>query len=77
MGLAVASLGEEARLDLVEAGLVEVPWPVPTVAIESATKGRLISEAVRLYAEQAARGSKMARLSLGEVVRLLVRRTRR
>ena len=29
MGLAVASLGEEARLDLIEAGFIKSPWPVP------------------------------------------------
>lgn len=29
MGLAVASLGEEARIDLVEVGLVSVQWEIP------------------------------------------------
>ncbi|CAN5909105.1 hypothetical protein BH11PSE3_BH11PSE3_07020 [soil metagenome] len=73
MGLAVASLGEEARLDLVEAELVEVPWPVPSRGLaDEAAVGRLIADAVRLYAEQAARGSNMARLSLGEVARILL-----
>ncbi len=72
MGLAVASLGEEARLDLVETGLIEVPWPVPPKDADDATVTRLIADAVRLYSEQAARGSKMALLSLGEVARLLM-----
>ena len=74
MGLAVASLGEEARLDLVETGLIEVPWPVPPKDADDATVTRLIADAVRLYSEQAARGSKMALLSLGEVARLLMAR---
>ena len=67
MGLAVASLGEEARVDLVEAGLVTVTWPVPKSTADDAEAARLIADAVRLYAEQAARGSKMALLSLREV----------
>jgi tetratricopeptide (TPR) repeat protein len=72
MGLGVASLGEEARLDLVEAGLIETPWPVPANDVDDATFVRLIANAVRLYAEQAARGSQTAVLSLGEVSRLLI-----
>jgi hypothetical protein len=71
MGLAVASLGEEARIDLVEAGLVEAPWPISTATADEALVTRLIANAIRLYAEQAARGSKMAVLSLGEVARRL------
>lgn len=71
MGLAVASLGEEARLDLVEAGLIKSPWPVD-VTTDDATAPRLIADAVRLYAEQANRGSKIGLLSLGEVARLLM-----
>lgn len=71
MGLAVASLGEEARLDLVEAGLIKSPWPVD-VATDDAAAPRLIANAVRLYAEQANRGSKVGLLSLGEVARLLM-----
>jgi hypothetical protein len=67
MGLAVASLGEEARIDIFEAGLIEAPWPDPDDKPDDATIARLIANAVRLYAEQAARGSKMAVLSLGEV----------
>ena len=73
MGLAVASLGEEARTDLVEAGLVKAPtWPVPASDGDDATIARLIADAVRLYAEQAARGSKIAVLSLREVAERLV-----
>ena len=41
MGLAVASLGEEARLDLIEAGLIKSPWPVPEVA--SRRRGRSLA----------------------------------
>jgi tetratricopeptide (TPR) repeat protein len=67
MGLAVASLAEEARIDLIEAGLVTAPWPVPKSNADDAEAARLIADAVRLYAEQAARGSKMALLSLREV----------
>ena len=71
MGLAVASLGEQARIDIFEAGLVEAPWPDPDDKPDDAAITRLIANAVRLYAEQAARGSKMALLSLGEVARRL------
>ena len=71
MGLAVASLGEEARVDLAEAQLVEVPWPVPSSDLDDAKAGMLIGRAVRLYVEQAARGSNMALLSLREVAFLL------
>lgn len=66
MGLAVASLGEEARIYLVEAGLSEVPSYGPYL-----NTGRLIGLAVRLYVEQASYGSKIALLSLRDVVRLL------
>jgi hypothetical protein len=76
MGLAVASLGEEARTCLVEAGLVRVPWPVPASDTDDAKIARLIADAVRLYADQAARGSKMALLSLREVAARLVARDR-
>lgn len=72
MGLAVASLGEEARLDLIEAGLIKSPWPLAEVATDDAAAPRLIANAVRLYAEQASRGSKVGLLSLGEVARLLM-----
>ena len=72
MGLGVASLGEEARLDLVEAGFIDTSWPVPANDVDDAAFVRLIANAVRLYAEQAARGSQIAVLSLGEVARLLM-----
>jgi tetratricopeptide (TPR) repeat protein len=72
MGLAVASLGEEARLDLVEAGVIDAPWPVPAREIDDDGFARLMANAVRLYSEQAARGSRRAVLSLGEVARLLM-----
>ncbi len=72
-GLAVASLGEEALVDLVEAGLSKPEWAIPPVTVDDAARQRLIANAVRLYAEQASRGSKMALLSLREVVRLLLK----
>jgi tetratricopeptide (TPR) repeat protein len=72
IGLAVASLGEEARLDLIEAGLIESPWPGPEIAVDDAAAPRLIANAVRLYADQANRGSKAGLLSLGEVARRLM-----
>ena len=55
-------------------GFHDTPWPVPANDVDDATFVRLIANAVRLYAEQAARGSKMAVLSLGEVARRLMRR---
>lgn len=76
MGLAVASLGEEARTYLVEAGLVPVSWPVPTEDVDDAKFATLTIGAVRLYADQAARGSKMALLSLHEVAKRLAARER-
>lgn len=76
MGLAVASLGEEARTLLVEAGLVKALWPVPASDTDNATAARLIADAVRLYADQAARGSKMGLLSLREVAARLAARER-
>lgn len=72
-GLAVASLGEEALVDLVEAGLSKPEWAIPPVTADEAARQGLIANAVRLYAEQANRGSKMALLSLREVVRLLLK----
>lgn len=71
MGLAVASLGEEARVDLVEVGLLDVPWNVPASDLDDAKAKTLIGRAVRLYVEQAVRGSKVALLSLREVAGLL------
>ena len=74
LGLAVASLGEEARIDLVEARLVEPPlaWSVPASKDDDARAASLVANAVRLYAEQAARGSKIGLLSLRQVAELLV-----
>lgn len=71
MGLAVASLGEEARIDLVEVGLLDVPWNVPASNLDDAKVKTLIGRAVRLYVDQAARRSKIALLSLREVAGLL------
>jgi hypothetical protein len=72
MGLAVASLGEEARVNLVEAGLITPPpWPVEIVD-DPAKVSSLIGHAVQLYAEQAARESKIALLSLRQVASLLI-----
>jgi hypothetical protein len=70
MGLGVASLGDEARLDLIASGLAEVAGFTPSDE-DRAKASTLIARAVRLYAEQAARGSAMARLSLREVASLL------
>jgi len=72
MGLGVASLGEEARLDLIEGRLVDSPWPLtlPDVDYDKATI--LVAHAVQLYAEQAARGSKIALSSLRDVAAALV-----
>lgn len=70
MGLGVASLGDEARLDLLASGLVVVDGFTPSDE-DRANAGALIAHAVRLYAEQAARGSAMARLSLRETASLL------
>lgn len=72
-GLAVASLGEEALVDLAAAGLSKPEWAIPPVTDDAAAGQRMIANAVRLYAEQANRGSKMALLSLREVVRLLLK----
>lgn len=76
MALAVASLGEEARIDLAEAGVVKVPWWSADADLDDAKIARLIANGVRLYAEQAALGSPMALLSLREVARLLVAKER-
>jgi tetratricopeptide (TPR) repeat protein len=75
MGLAVASLGEQARVDLVAAGLVSLDpnAPVsPPVQLDDVMATKLIGDAVQLYAEQAARGSKLALLSLREVAASLM-----
>ena len=71
MGLAVASLGEEARVDLVQAGVLDVPWQ-DSGEVSGDTARTLIGRAVRLYLEQAARGSDIALLSLRDVASLLI-----
>jgi len=72
MGLAVASFGEEARVNLIEAGLITpAPWPIEVVD-DPAKASSLITHAVRLYAEQAAHESKVSLLSLRQVASLLV-----
>ena len=74
LGLAVASLGEEARIDLVEARLVEPPpaWSVSASKDDDAEAAKQVAHAVRLYGEQAARGSMLGLLSLRQVAELLV-----
>jgi tetratricopeptide (TPR) repeat protein len=80
MGLAVASLGEEARVDLVAAEVIEDPWAEPSsnrvlqggTGDEASKAVELAGQAVRLYAEQAARGSQLGLQSLREVADLLV-----
>jgi len=72
MGLAVASLGEEARIDLIEAQVIESPWPFDLADADDAKVKGLIARGVQLYAEQAARGSKIALLSLRDVAAALV-----
>jgi tetratricopeptide (TPR) repeat protein len=67
MGLGVASLGEEARTDLIAAGLTD--WKAGLTLSDDA--GQLIAQAVRLYAEQAARGSKIGSMSLRDVASML------
>jgi tetratricopeptide (TPR) repeat protein len=67
IGLGVASLGEEARTDLIAAGLTEGKAGLTL----SDDAGRLIAQAVRLYAEQAARGSKIGSMSLRDVAAML------
>ena len=57
---------------MIEAGLIKSPWPVPEIAVDDAAAPRLIANAVRLYADQANRGSKAGLLSLGEVARRLM-----
>ena len=68
IGLGVASLGEEARTALIAAGLVD--WK-PGLSL-SDDAPRLIGEAIRLYVEQAARGSKIGSMSLRDVAAMLV-----
>jgi tetratricopeptide (TPR) repeat protein len=80
MGLAVASLGEEARVDLVASRLIVDPWATPGsdfvlqdgAGDDVAKAANLVGDAVRLYAEQAARGSQIGLQSLRDVAELLV-----
>ena len=67
IGLGVASLGEEARTALIASGLID--WKAGTALSDDA--GRLIAQAIRLYAEQAARGSKIGSMSLRDVAAML------
>jgi hypothetical protein len=72
LGLAVASLGEEARVDLIVAGLIE--WPTYSAGdTDDVRSDGMTAEAVQLYAEQAARGSKIAVLSLRDVAAALLK----
>ena len=78
MGLGVASLGEEARVDLVEAGMLPNPWgpkSMPELPHDEEKEAQLVVKAVNLYAEQAARGSRVALESLWEVAGLLLDKT--
>jgi len=71
MGLAVASLGEEARIDMLAIGFAATGTPP---VVDSAVAARHVADAVRLYAEQAASGSRTALLSLREVAAWLIDR---
>jgi hypothetical protein len=62
--LAVSSLGQEARLDLLEAGFLKTAWPYPIPAVNDAAADRLIVHAIQLYAEQASRRSQSGIASL-------------
>ncbi|HSH99118.1 MAG TPA: hypothetical protein VLA02_00855 [Reyranella sp.] len=70
LGLGLASLGEEARLDLKAAGLLVTDGFIPTDE-DYANAGAWVARAVELYAEQAARGSQIARRSLRDVASML------
>ncbi len=72
MGLAVASFGEEARIDLVEAGLLESPWTKETAPDDGPRSAGLIAQGVELYLEQAARGSQVGLQSLREVASIIL-----
>jgi tetratricopeptide (TPR) repeat protein len=71
IGLGVASLGEEARLDLMAADLVQPKGGFSPSDEDHANAAQLVGRAVRLYAEQAARGSTIGRLSLRDVAAML------
>lgn len=70
MGLGLASLGEEARLDVLATGLLQADGFTPSDE-DRAKAGALIARAVELYAEQTARGSTIGRRSLRDVASLL------
>ncbi|MBS0549596.1 MAG: hypothetical protein JSR24_17715 [Proteobacteria bacterium] len=74
MGLGVASLGEEARLDMLALGFTSPDAVVPPPNMDKATAVKHAADAVRLYAQQAAAGSKIALLSLREVAAWLIDR---
>jgi hypothetical protein len=63
-GVAVSSLGQEARLDLLEAGFLRTDWPFPIPPVNEAAADRLIAHGIQLYAEQASRGSRTGMDSL-------------
>jgi tetratricopeptide (TPR) repeat protein len=71
IGLGVASLGEEARLDLMAADLVPPKGAFSPSDEDRANAPQLIARALRLYGEQAARGSKIGSLSLRDVAAML------
>jgi cellulose synthase operon protein C len=72
MGLAVASLGEEARVDLIEGRLLESPWTETTKPDDSPQSEGLIAQGIQLYVEQAARGSQIGLHSLRDVAALIL-----
>jgi hypothetical protein len=71
IGLGVASLGEEARLDLMAADLAQPTGGFSPSDEDRANAATMIGRAVRLYGEQAARGSKIGKLSLRDVAATL------
>ncbi|MCX7354976.1 MAG: hypothetical protein NTY59_09130 [Alphaproteobacteria bacterium] len=71
MGLAVASFGDEAQIDLIEAGLVKPAWAPPVKVANEAGRVAIVANAIRLYAEQSARNSTFALWSLRDVASLL------
>jgi tetratricopeptide (TPR) repeat protein len=72
MGLAVASLGEEARIDLIEGGVLESPWTKETAPNDNPESAELIARGIQLYVEQAARGSQIGLQSLRDVSALIL-----
>lgn len=74
MGLGVASLGEEARLDMLALGFTSPDAMVPPADMDKVVAVKHAADAVRLYAQQAAAGSRIALLSLREVAAWLIDR---